>query len=158
IRVDEPVSAIEQTIRAVAPDANVKIEAVNDSLVLTGTVADTAESDRIQRIAAGFVGKPERGINTLSIRSPDQGTVKVRVVEMQRSLIKQFGISGAALIQGGASQYLVSSAPNFAVNGGLMGGLTGGYSYASGLNKATAMVQAFERAGMVRSLAEPNLT
>src|ERR1700739_2121894 len=43
IRVDQPVSAIEDTIRAVAPDAEVKVEAVNDSLVLTGRVADAAE-------------------------------------------------------------------------------------------------------------------
>ena len=102
IRVDQPVSAIEDTIRAVAPDADVKVEAVNDSLVLTGTVADAAESDRIQRIAAGFVAKPEQVINTLSIRSPEQVMIKVRIVEMQRNLIKQLGFSTSALLQSGS--------------------------------------------------------
>ena len=158
IRVDQPVSAIEDTIRAVAPDADVKVEAVNDSLVLTGTVADAAESDRVQRIAASFVAKPEMVINTLSIRSPEQVMIKVRVVEMQRNLIKQLGISTSALLQSGKSQFTVSNTPQFAVNNGLVGGLSGGYNYASGLNKATGTLEAFERAGLVRSLAEPTLT
>ena len=158
IRVDQPVSAIEDTIRAVAPDAAVKVEAVNDSLVLTGTVADAAESDRIQRIAASFVAKPEMVINTLSIRSPEQVMIKVRVVEMQRNLIKQLGISTSALLQSGKSQFTFSNAPQFAVNNGLVGGLSGGYNYTSGLNQATGTLEAFEHAGLVRSLAEPTLT
>jgi len=159
IRVDQPVSAIEETIRAVAPGASVKVEAVNDTLVLTGTVADAAESDRVQRIAASFVAKPEQVINTLSIRSPEQVMIKVRVVEMQRNLIKQLGVSTAAILQNGnTGQILLSNAAQFGVNGGIQGGLTGGYSYAQGLNRATGALQAFERAGLVRSLAEPNLT
>jgi pilus assembly protein CpaC len=129
IRVDQPVSAIEDTIRAVAPDADVKVQAVNDSLVLTGTVADAAESDRIQRIVAAFVGKPELVINTLSIRSPEQVMIKVRVVEMQRNLIKQLGFNTSALLgQAGLPQYTIANAAQYAVNGGILGGLSGGYS------------------------------
>lgn len=213
IRVDQPVSAIEDTIRAIAPDADVKVEAVNDSLVLTGTVADTAESDRIQRIAASFVAKPDMVINTLSIRSPEQVMIKVRVVEMQRNLIKQLGFNTSALLgQAGVSQFSLANAAAYAINGGLQGGLTGGYNLdttqqpemqapctaglvgtgncnvvvhgnsvitsagklpgplnsntatvqttagSAGLNKANAAIQAFERAGLVRSLAEPTLT
>jgi pilus assembly protein CpaC len=213
IRVDQPVSAVEDTIHAVAPDANVKVEAVNDSLVLTGTVADTAESDRIQRVAASFVAKPELVINTLSIRSPEQVMIKVRVVEMQRNLIKQLGFNTSALLgQVGMSQISLANAAQYAVNGGILGGLSGGYSLdttqqpemivpcaqgvsgtcsevvhsttfpytnsqgntawanngntattqttagSPGLNKAGATIQAFEQAGLVRSLAEPTLT
>jgi pilus assembly protein CpaC len=163
IRVDQPVSAIEQTIRTVAPDANVKVEAVNDSLVLTGTVADAAESDRIQRIAASFVGKPEMVINTLSIRGPEQVMLKVRVMEMQRNLIKQLGINTQLQLQSqsGNSAFVMKNNPGLPVNGGILGGLATAYGYAWGANQANqaiGAVAAFERAGLVRSLAEPNLT
>lgn len=213
IRVDQPVSAIEDTLKRIAPDADVHVEAVNDSLVLTGSVASAVESDRIQKIVERFVGKPEQVVNTLSIRSPDQVMIKVRVVEMQRNLIKQLGFNTQALLgQAGLSQFSFASAAQYAVNNGLLGGLTTGYAHdttqqpemvvpcaagvtgtcyqvvhgtnfqytaqngttatanngntattqttagSTGLNKANATVQAFERAGLVRSLAEPELT
>jgi pilus assembly protein CpaC len=213
IRVDQPTSAIEETIKRVAPDADVKVEAVNDSLILTGTVANAAESDRVQKVAEHFVGKPELVVNSLSIRSPDQVMIKVRVVEMQRNLIKQLGFNTSALLgQAGMAQFSWANAAQFAVNNGLVGGLTGGYNTdtttqpemqvpcangisgtcyqvvhsptftttgangqpiqigngdtatvqntagSPGVNKANATVQAFERVGLIRTLAEPNLT
>lgn len=200
IRVDQPTSAVEETIKRVAPDADVKVEAVDDSLILTGTVADAAESDRVQKVAEHFVGKPDLVVNSLSIRAPEQVMIKVRVVEMQRNLIKQLGFNTSALLgRAGMAQFSWANAAQFAVNNGLLGGLTGGYnldttqqpeltvpcapglsncadvitkyntpnqqtattqttSGSPGVNKAASTIQAFESAGLVRTLAEPNLT
>jgi pilus assembly protein CpaC len=127
--------------------------------------------------------------------------IKVRVVEMQRNLIKQLGFNTQALLgRAGISQFSLANAAQYAVNNAFLGGMTGGYnldttqqpelqvpcapglsgncfnvihSYSNpnletattqttagspGLNKANAMIQAFEQAGLVRSLAEPTLT
>jgi pilus assembly protein CpaC len=127
--------------------------------------------------------------------------IKVRVVEMQRNLIKQLGFNTSALLgQVGMSQFSLANAAQYAVNGGILGGLSGGYSLnttqqpelgapcsagvtgtcnvvvhkyntpnqqtatvqttagSPGVNKAGATIQAFEQAGLVRSLAEPTLT
>jgi pilus assembly protein CpaC len=140
-------------------------------------------------------------MNTLSIRSPEQVMIKVRVVEMQRNLIKQLGFNTQALLgRAGMAQFNFATAAQYAVNNGLLGGLNSGYSLdttqqpqlqipcsdpslnnchavitkyntpneqtattqttsgSPGVNKANAAIQAFERAGLVRSLAEPNLT
>jgi pilus assembly protein CpaC len=53
----------------------------------------------------------------------------VRIVEMQRSVIKQLGFDLSALAgQLGSPQFLINAAATYGVNGSLLGGLTGGYS------------------------------
>ena len=202
IRVDQPTGALEDTIRRVVPGAEVRVEPVNDSLILTGAVASASESDRIQKLAERFVAKPEQVLNMLTIKGGQQVTLRVRVVEMQRTMIKQLGFNTSAILgQAGLSQLVLSSAPSFAVNNGALGSFSGGYQLdttkqpvltaacaagvqgpcyqiarnasdaanyntanlmntagSTGLNKAGALMQAFERTGLVRTLAEPNLT
>jgi pilus assembly protein CpaC len=203
IRVDQPTGALEDTIRRIAPDADVHVEAVNDSLVLTGSVANSAENDRVQKIAERFVARPDQVLNMMSVKGSDQVMIKVRVVEMSRTMIKQLGFNTSALLgQSGMTQFLFGNAPSYGVNGALVGGLTGGYQFNSqvqpelgvpcapgvtgncfqvvhgpgsgagnwqtatnqatagnpGLNQASGMIQAFERTGLVRTLAEPNLS
>ena len=50
--------------------------------------------------------------------------LKVRIVEMQRSVIKQLGFNLNALIgQAGRPQFLLGAAATFGVNGAILGGL-----------------------------------
>jgi pilus assembly protein CpaC len=195
IRVDQPTGALEDTLRRLVPGATIHVEPIADSLALTGSVASPSESERIQKIAERFVAKPDQVINMLSIRGAEQVTLKVRVVEMQRTMIKQLGFNTAAILhQVGQPQFLLGNAPSFGVNGGPLGAFSSGFSQdtttqavlpggtdcstqsniissanpancvatgragSTGLNKGIATVQAFERAGLVRTLAEPNLT
>ena len=202
IRVDTDFSAAAETIGRIVPGSRVHVEAVNTSIVLTGQVANLADADRAVQIAQQFTAKPEQVINMLTIAGKDQVMLKVRIVEVQRSVIKQLGFNLATTIgQSGSAQFLLSSAANYAVNGTLLGGLTAGGSLdttlqpevmaydpktnandlpvvcrtcanggsapiatnqttagATGLNKALGQIQAFEQIGLVRTLAEPNLT
>ena len=202
IRVDQDFSAVAQTINRLIPDAHVRVEGVNNSLVLTGDVTDLSEADKAVQIAQQFTTKPEQVLNMLAIDGKEQVMLKVRIVEMQRSVIKQLGFNLSALIgQAGSPQFLLGTAASFAVNGTLLGGLTAGSqldttqqpqvkifdpatnafdlpqvcggcnnggsasvattqttSGSNGLNKAAATIEAFERVGLIRSLAEPNLT
>ena len=128
-------------------------------------MANAADADKAVRLAARFVAKPEQVVNLLSITGREQVMLKVRVVEMQRNIIKQLGFNMNAIYnQNGVSQYVLNSAATYGVNQSLLGGASGGYKFQqtqsgqNGLNQASAMVQAFERVGLVRTLAEPNLT
>ena len=203
IRVDQDVAAIAQTLNRIVPGAQIKIDAVNDSIVVSGVAPDTSAADKIVRIAQGFVAKPENVVNMLSIAGRDQVMVKVRIVEVNRSVIKQLGFNLSEVLgQAGSNQSIWGLAPTFGVNGALLGGLTGGYTKNTttqptmnftcttspsgscpfvvhgpasgvtnwntatvtntvgnqGVNQATAKIQAFERVGLVRTLAEPNVT
>ena len=169
IRVDRDTAALTQTLVRLLPGAKVKVEGLNDNIVLSGTVANLAEAGQVLQIAQKFVGKPEQVVNLLTIAGKDQVMLKVRIVEMQRSVIKQLGVNLSAVInQAGQPQYMLGKTVSWGVNGALQGGLTGGYDFnsvtgsnptgKSGWNKAQSKLQAFERAGLIRTLAEPTLT
>ncbi|MGA0602645.1 type II and III secretion system protein family protein [Caulobacter sp. KR2-114] len=203
IRVDIDGSAVAAMINKVIPGSHVHVDGMNGSLVLSGEVASTGDADKAVQLARAAVDKPEKVISMINIAGKDQVMLKVRIVEMQRNVIKQLGFNLSALYgQTGLAQYVFSHAPTYGVNGSLLGGATGGYqldttkqpelqvpcmvgltgtcmqvvhgpgsgianwdtattqttSGSPGLNQANAMVQAFERVGLVRTLAEPNLT
>ena len=204
VRVDAGVSALQDTLSRVAPGAQVRAEAVNDSIILTGLVTSAAESERVAAVARAFVSSPEKVMNMLSVAGSDQVTLKVRIIEVQRTAVKQLGFDTNAILgRIDGAQFLMGQAATFGVNGGLLGGLTGGYlddtttnfqqqvpcgagfptgslcpvvvdSFAdsskfdtsqrgtgpgsNGLNRGEATIKAFERVGLIRALAEPNLT
>ena len=194
IRVDQDGSAAAQTIARVLPESHVTVEAVNNSLILTGQVASAGDADKAQQIAAQFVDKPEHVLNMLSIAGKDQVTLKVRIVEVQRTAIKQLGFDMSSVIgELGGNQWTSALSPTWGVNGAQLGGIASGFvrntttqvlgaspsgcdnsttvghnnvadcvatgrAGSSNVNQATAKIHAFERAGLVRTLAEPNLT
>ncbi len=202
IRVDQDTGAVAQTINRLLPGARVRVDAMNDSLILSGEVQSLADASKAVQIARAAVAEPDdQVLNMLTIAGKDQVMLKVRIVEVQRSVIKQLGFNSSAVLnQLGEPQYMFNNAASFAVNGGLLGGLTGGYKLDTtqqpvmeapcgwavnpsalckyvvrsggnsdtatisetagdpGLNQAESMLQAFERVGLVRTLAEPNLT
>ncbi|MFD1192605.1 type II and III secretion system protein family protein [Phenylobacterium conjunctum] len=206
IRVDQDPSAVAQTINRILPGSSVRVDAINSSLILSGQVASLADADKAVQIAKASVEKPDSQVlNMLSIAGKDQVMLKVRIVEMQRNVIKQLGFNLSAVLgQVGETQYTLGVSPTFSVNGSLLGGISTGYkadttkqpilqmpctgsgwssgalcpvvarnsSVASnydaatvtntagsaGLNSAESTLKAFERVGLVRTLAEPNLT
>lgn len=129
VRVDAGTSALQDTLSRVVPGSDIRAEAVNDSIILTGTAASPADAARAQQVARAFVSAPEKVMNMISVAGSDQVTLRVRVVEIQRNAIKQLGFDTSALFgQLGNTQFLLGQAATFAVNGGLLGGFTGGYS------------------------------
>lgn len=158
IRVEQDLGGLAQTIARVAPGANVRAEAVNDRIILTGAVANISDADRIVRIAGSYA-KAENVLNMMTIAGKDQVLLKVRIVEVQRNLLKQFGVNTEFIVNDGSDpSFFFSTSLKYATNGGLQGGLAaGGVDTASG-NSNTGVLEAFERVGLIRTLAEPNLT
>src|SRR5690606_26205698 len=159
IRVDAGTAALQDTISRLMPDSDVRVEAINESLILTGTVSNPAAAARAQQIAAQFVSAPERVLNMLSVTGSDQVTLRVRVIEVQRNTVKQLGLDMEAVLQStGNSAFEIVRDSSFGVSGGLLGGGGVNYSDPDGDETLNATLRAFERVGLVRTLAEPNLT
>ncbi len=203
IRVEQNTSALAQTINRILPGAQVHVDALNTSIILSGVVMSAADADKAVQMARAMVDKPEAVMNMLSIAGQDQVMLKVRILEMDRQVIKQLGINWNAVIgQAGSTQFILGSVATYGINGALLGGLTGaganlntttqpevmGFdpltgtrdlpivcgtctnggsktiattqttSGSTGLNQGSANIQAFEQVGLVRTLAEPNLT
>ena len=159
VRVDAGTSALQDTLSRVLPGVNVHAEAVNDSIILTGTVYSPGEADRASQVARAFVATPDKVINMMTIAGSDQIMVKARIVEVQRTAIKQLGLDASAVLASvGSGLSLVQSA-TFAVSGSQLGGGILNYRDSAGDGSSlNTSLRAFERAGLVRILAEPNIT
>jgi pilus assembly protein CpaC len=127
IRVDQDSSALQDTLNRVLPTANIQVQSIRDSVILTGMVANVGESSMAGQIASRFVDKPENVLNMLTIAGKDQVMLKVRIVEVQRSVIKQLGVSTDLLFNDGLKSYSLGRTNTFGVNGALLGG--GGACY-----------------------------
>lgn len=145
------------------PDSNLQVEALNNNLAISGRVPNAAASDKAQAIVRRFVDTDESVVNLLAVEGDDQVLLKVRVAEVQRTIIKQMGIDLFGRFDvGGAKDVLELQTSNqFNIAGNAIGGLTGTGSRM--LNAASGQVlsgviRALERDGLVRVLAEPNLT
>ncbi len=159
IRVDAGVSALQDTLGRVMPGSSVHAEAVNDSIILTGPVNSPGEADRAAQVARAFVSAPEKVINMMTIAGSDQVMVKARVIEVQRTAIKQLGLDVNAVLNNVADGLSLTQGATFGVSGNQLGGGILNYADRSGDgNSLTTSIRAFERAGLVRILAEPNLT
>jgi pilus assembly protein CpaC len=90
-------------------------------------------------------------INSLTIKGKDQVMLRVTLVEVARSVLKQFGIKteGAGRRWTSAAPRPSRSAPRPRLRQRIAGSLSGGN------NNLGATLNAFERAGVSRILAEP---
>ncbi|ATQ70453.1 MULTISPECIES: type II and III secretion system protein family protein [Methylosinus] len=170
ISIGRDVGELGPLLHAALPNSNISARTVNDAIILTGTVDSASEAQRAVDIAKGFAarsasasaqsagGSPADGlvVNALVIRTQDQVMLKVTVAEVERRVLKQLGISaqsgGETLLKGGWGQ-LVQQNP-FAVNSAL----TASSLTINGNNGSTATLQAYERYGVSRVLAEPTVT
>jgi pilus assembly protein CpaC len=96
ISVTDGVAGMDQLrglIKRHVPGSKVQVESVNGRVILAGSVPNLAGADRVMQLAKTYA-KDENGVlNLMAIDGKDQVTLKVRVVEMQRSVIKQMGIN-----------------------------------------------------------------
>ena len=162
IRVDNDTSAVAETLNHVLPGSSIHVEAVNDRLILSGEAPNAADADKAMRVAQSFVEKPEQVLNMISVAGPEQVMLKVRIIEVNRQVIKQLGVSLQALIaevDNRTSQLAIATSSTYGVNGSALGGLTAAYTALNGTRGSSeGVLQAFEQTNLVRTLAEPNLT
>lgn len=149
--------ALEKLIKRTLPNSNIKIEWADKNVVLTGT-ATTGDATLAVDIAQNFAGisKNQMGglgiVNAIKIAGEDQVMLKVRIVEVKRTVLKQFGVNLQALLSAGKFAFNLASI-------GPLAGATGAKGvYTDGANSLTAVVRALETDGVLKTLAEPNLT
>ena len=117
IRVERDVDALNDLLRRAMPGSRIETEAVNNNVLLRGTVQTPAEAANASELASRFIGDPEGVVNMLKVREREQVMLKVRIVEMQRQMIKQLGVSTSGTVQ--LSNFAVALATGGFAAGGL---------------------------------------
>ncbi len=215
IYVERETGGLQALLNRIITGASIKVEMLNQTVILTGTVKSPVDSTRAGDIAAQFISqqlvsstsKVKEGvalsetqtnqvkqsvINMLTVEAEEQVMLKVTVAEVKRTLLKQLGVNLGGMLQSGsftttlltANAFPISSAqglgslPTFGVstaasaacaigkvcafNPGPADGSFGNSGLVSGWgnsqNNIQSAIRALERDGLIRTLAEPNLT
>ncbi len=176
--VETDMASLEDTIHRHVPEARVKLESLNGSIVMTGSVDSLSQSENVRQLVAAYF--PTAGaddgpkiVNMLNILAPDQVLLEVRIVEMQRNIVKQLGINLSGMPSWGNFESALLSPPfstageitsnlGFPIQGRSLGGIGAevGYTNYNGntlQSRAGAAINALERIGVVKTLAEPNM-
>jgi pilus assembly protein CpaC len=162
IAVKRDLNGIRAALKQVMPDADIKVEGLADGIMLGGSVASATEAQQAYDLAARLAGDGNKVVNGITVRGRDQVMLKVTVAEVQRDVIKQLGIDLAGTMTygtvGGIPSATVLDFTNnnpFPVQGSA---LVGSNAISGTYRGITGTLRAMERAGLIRTLAEPNLT
>lgn len=163
------IQRLEDAIRELDPRSVVSVSTVDDQLVLEGTVFSAAEGEDIRRLAARFVADPKQLLNKMRVNAPNQVNIRVRIAEMSRQTVKQFGFNWQAMFGVGNFVLGLATGRSFVdVATGLAARATAQFG-ADTLNNAgvgfknkntdvNALLDALENHGLINILAEPNLS
>ena len=158
IAVTRDLNGLRAAIKQALPHLDVRVEGLGDGLVLLGNVSSPIESQQAFDIASKLVDDGRKVVNGITIHGRDQVMLKVTVAEVQRDVIKQLGVDLASASGGlgmGAAVLNMKNFNPFAVYGQA---LVPTNAVSSTWQSITTTLRAMERAGVVRTLAEPNLT
>lgn len=160
IAIKRDLNGIRAALKQMLPAAAIQAEGIGDSVMLTGSVSTPIEAQQAGDVAARLAGGADKVVNSIMVRGRDQVMLKVSVAEVERSVIKQLGIDLSASMNYGTAVVNFNNATPFTANNGPL--VSGNGLQVAGLNKGlpsvTATLRAMESAGVVRTLAEPNLT
>ncbi len=88
---------LQDSLREMLPGRDITVSSIGEQIVLEGKVASPTDSENARRLAAAVVGDEKKVINRLSISSPLQVMLRVRVAEMSKETGKQLGFNWAVL-------------------------------------------------------------
>ncbi|MGR3321672.1 MAG: type II and III secretion system protein family protein [Pseudooceanicola sp.] len=163
------ITEFKERLRQILPGEKIEVRTANDGIVLSGTASSSQKLQRALDLAERYA--PERVSNLMSVGGVQQVMLKVRFAEMERSVSKSLssslalsgstlggnlglsGGNGRASNAGGQGTQLGGNLPATNENSGAML-----FGFDVGAVQVGVLLEALESKGVVRTLAEPNLT
>jgi pilus assembly protein CpaC len=142
-------------------EKDVSVRPANDSIVVAGTVSSPAALHQVITLAETY--DPGKVVNMLTVEGSQQIMLSVRFVEMERKTARQLGVNISSdvvnpLNPNGKPQFAFNTSDTLANQFGTAVGQIAA-SYRFGPNSdITVVLDALEDHGLVKTLAEPNLT
>ena len=166
VRVAADVTEFKERLRQILPGEKIEVRTANDGIVLSGTVSSMARLQRAMDLAERYA--PERVSNLMSVGGVQQVMLKVRFAEMKRSVSKSlstslglnggsgFGVNGGMGSINNQPALTSSLAGNIPIANENFGAMVFGFN--AGSLQINLLLEALEQKGVVRTLAEPNLS
>jgi len=158
IAVKRDLNGVRAALKQALPNSDIQIEGVGDGVMLSGTAANPIEAQQAGDLAARLAGGTDKVVNSIVVRGRDQVMLKVTVAEVARSIIKQMGIDLSASLNYGTTVVNFNNANPFTAFGRALVANNTATAGFGATPSVQATLRAMESAGVVRTLAEPNLT
>jgi pilus assembly protein CpaC len=156
IAVKRDLNGVRAALKQTVP--GIQIEGVGDGVMLTGSVSSPIEAQQAGDLAARLVGGADKVVNSITVRGRDQVMLKVTVAEVRRDIVKQMGVDLSASMTSGTTVVKFNNTNPFTANSGPLVPGNGLATSFGSMPSVQATLRAMETAGVVRTLAEPNLT
>ena len=152
-------SALQRLLQRTLPGTHIKVDVEDRNFILTGMAMNPLEAKTAVDLATNMTsqGGGAKIVNAMQIAGEDQVMLQVKVVEIQRDVLKQFGINFKALLDIGGFAFNLSTVNPFS-SATISDANAIGLSGVSGSSNFSGIVRAMESDGLLRTLAEPNLT
>jgi len=178
--VGPDVVSLRRQFADLMPGEKIGAKISNDAVVLTGTASSAVAVDKAVQLAATYTGAPEKVVNMLSVGASQQVMLEVRFSEVNRSAAKDLGFNHTWLgnkTYGSIGNFAPKSTtdtsntfrtpdpflkvpdPHAVINLDSLSEAfgVGTLSYTLGGVKLFSMLDALEKKGLVKTLAEPTL-
>ncbi|MGH6718801.1 MAG: type II and III secretion system protein family protein [Alphaproteobacteria bacterium] len=157
--VELDVGSIERALAVAAPNEDITVTTANTNIILTGVVSTPEVSENARLVARRFVAVDEAVVNLLGTRNKSQVLLKVRVSEMNRQVLKQFGFDLSARVRTGNTTFtLFNDTPAALAGAAALSGVTFLQGGDAVFQQLSAIFDNLERDGLVKTLAEPSVT
>src|SRR5579875_2923598 len=153
VRVTHDLSRLRQAIAELVPGQDVRVRSVGPNIVLSGLVASAGEAERLQTLALEIKDaiKGTEIIDRVRVATPNEVNLRVRIAEVNRSVLKEFGINWQKIGTTLQFQTHNPTITNGVTPSSIIFGRLGGQA-------VSAELDALAQEGFVTDLAEPNLT
>jgi pilus assembly protein CpaC len=91
VRVGTNIDSIDQMLKLAMPEAHIVTSTMNNTVLLTGTIAAPEDAAEAERLVKAFVDDKTNVISRLKMATPLQVNLHVRFAEVNRSLVRQIG-------------------------------------------------------------------
>lgn len=165
IRVELDVSPLRRALAQQLPGAQISVASVGGNFVLSGAVASAGQAEKARTLTASIAAgvKGAQVINRVTVATPDQVNLQVKIAEVDRDVLKEIGVDwskigspmvapGPAVSFGTVNNPTPLTTP-LSVNTlfvGMFPSLTG--------QQISAEIEALATENYITILAEPNLT
>ncbi len=161
VRVEYDLSGLRQSIKQNLPGERITISSVENRLVLSGEVSSATLAEKADALAIAIVGKDkaDQVVNQLTVATPNQVNLRVRIAEVDRNVLKQLGINWQKF---GSHVTVSTNNPTTAasvtdiVGSGVTNTFTGMIGTAA--SSIAGTLDALAQEGLITTLAEPNMT
>src|SRR6202030_1446856 len=94
IRVEHDLSRLRESLHALIPGENVAVESVDGSLVLKGAISTAGRAEKANALATAIANERKgKVVNQLSGVTPNQVNLRVKVAEVNRTVLKSLGVN-----------------------------------------------------------------